>query len=105
MAADTRPVSESQGKAEQGKKKKPFVSMSNVLACLPLPCVCVCSIRMPASLMYMVGGAMEGMASLLSSVGVKFEPTFTKSRVQYLTTHHYYSIEKVRNALIASSHT
>lgn len=79
--------------------------MSNVLACLPLPCVCVCSIRMPASLMYMVGGAMEGMASLLSSVGVKFEPTFTKSRVQYLTTHHYYSIEKVRNALIASSHT
>lgn len=57
---------------------------------------CVVSVRLPAGLMYVVGSAMEGMASALSAVGVKFEPTFTKSRVQYLTTHHYYSIEKVR---------
>ena len=57
------------------------------------------SVQMSAGLMYAVGGAMEGIASAVAVVGVKFQPTFTRSRVQYLTTHHYYSIEKAKKLL------
>jgi hypothetical protein len=46
--------------------------------------------------MSVVGGMLDGVAVALATLGVKFQPTFTRSRVQYLTTHHYYSIEKVR---------
>jgi hypothetical protein len=52
-------------------------------------------VRMPAGLMAVVGSVADGVAVLLGAVGVKLQPTFTRSRVQYLTTHHYYSIEKV----------
>lgn len=45
-------------------------------------------------MMSVMGGLMDGLAGALGKVGVKFQPTFTRSRVQYLTTHHYYSIEK-----------
>ncbi len=49
--------------------------------------------------MAVMGGVMDALAGGLGAVGVKFQPTFTRSRVQYLTTHHYYSIEKVRRAV------
>jgi len=57
------------------------------------------SVRLPTGLMTVVGGWMDGMATLLRMVGVRFQPTFTRSRVQYLTTHHYYSIEKAKRLL------
>lgn len=47
--------------------------------------------------MAVMGGLMDALAGLLAKVGVKFQPTFTRSRVQYLTTHHYYSIAKARS--------
>jgi hypothetical protein len=50
---------------------------------------------MPAGFMAVMGGVMDVLATGLGAVGIKFQPTFTRSRVQYLTTHHYYSIEKV----------
>lgn len=63
------------------------------------------SVRLPAGFMGVVGGMMDALASGLGAVGVKFQPTFTRSRVQYLTTHHYYSIEKVRRLRLRSFST
>ena len=57
------------------------------------------SVKLPAGAMAVVGGWMDGLAGVLRKVGVAFQPTFTRSRVQYLTTHHYYSIEKAKRLL------
>jgi hypothetical protein len=58
------------------------------------------SVRLPAGLMAVMGGLMDALAGALDTVGIKFQPTFTRSRVQYLTTHHYYSIEKASGAML-----
>lgn len=52
-----------------------------------------------ATVMWYIAGITEIFVKVFTLFGRKLNPTFTKSRVQYLSTHHWYSVQKAKRFL------
>lgn len=62
--------------------------------------ICTLSVWLPAGFVNAMGGMADALASGLGTMGIKFQPAFTQSRMRYMTTHHYYNIDKVGHPII-----